>query len=75
MDGIDAIKEHEALRKKLKRLSKIKGDLMPSEISDSDAFSYCNDDKCEYVKQIQENFIKNGSVPQIVDIEVFNQTY
>lgn len=69
MDGIDAILEDEAHRKRTLRVSKFRDLMLP--FTNPDIYTHCQDDCRECTIRIQENFIKNRRVPQTVDLEDF----
>lgn len=74
MGGISDIKKAEAHRKRLKYLSRARRGFFLSEIMDEcDISDFCNEEKCNYVNQIKEQFIINGRVPQILNTEIYKE--
>jgi len=73
MGGIADIKKAEKHRKRLKHLHKSKRGCFSSQslIGPCDTKEFCDEDSCEYINEIQESFIKNGRVPQIVDTDIY----
>jgi len=69
MEGIDAIKKDEEHRKRLKRLTISKFLRTRNTVVDPSVYKDTAEEKDNYVQQLQENFMKNGKIPQIIDIE------
>jgi len=72
--GISDIKKAESHRKRLKYLHRARRGCFLSEIMhECDISGFCNEEKCNYINQIKEQFIINGRVPQILDIEIYKE--
>jgi len=73
MGGIADIKKEEAHRKRLKHLEKIKKRCDSSHIivGHCTTKEFCDEDVCDYINEVNESFIKNGRVPQIVDTDIY----
>ena len=70
MGGISDILNDEAHRKTLKRLSKYKEKHKVISYEPS-SYTHCQDDKCDCIRRIKDNFILNGRVPQVISIEEY----
>lgn len=74
MGGISEISKNEAHQKKLERLFESRKSML-SVLFDTSVLSYCEDEKCDCIRDIQEKFLKSQHVPQIVDIEDFKTVF
>ena len=75
MSGISEIIKDESHLKTLKRLRKFRHIHTPFTDPDPYVYTYCQDECCDCIIRIQEKFIKNRRVPQIMDIEDFQLTF
>jgi len=73
MEGINAIKKDEEFRKRLKHLVRSKRGCFVSQIigNNCNIHEFCDEDKCDYITEINESFIKNKRIPQIMDTEIY----
>jgi len=79
IDGIDAIIDDEAYRKRLKRICRMKRKKalisVPGNNLAYEIYNYWKNEKCECIEIIKEKFIEKGRVPQVVDIDDFKDIY
>ena len=68
MSGISDIDEEKKLIRRLKRLNRIKGEII---IIDPSTYTYLEDEKREYINQLKESFLLTEQVPQPVSPEEF----
>ncbi len=72
MDGINAIIKDEADRKRFLKVLEVRNSMLPLlPFINPDVYTHCQDDCCECTVRIQENFMKNRRVPQVLDLEDF----
>jgi hypothetical protein len=68
-DGISAIKEGESHQKLLRKFVKAKFLMSPDHIVEPCVFTFCNDECCDYIQNVQDQFIKNKQLPQSIDVK------
>ena len=73
IDGITAIKNEEAHQKRLKHLNRSKHGCFVTQIMGNycNIHEFCDEDKCEYITEINDLILKNRRVPQIVDTDIY----
>ncbi len=69
MDGISAITEEEHHQKRLRSFVKARFLLSPGQYLDPNVFSFCSEECCDYIQGVQDQYIRNKQIPQIIDIK------